>query len=47
MLAELGRPHEVVNLDYGPAMKAPDYLRNNPMGKVPALVHHAADGTGW
>ena len=44
MLAELGRPHEVVNLDYGTSMKAPDYLKINPMGKVPALVHRAADG---
>jgi glutathione S-transferase len=44
MLAELGRPFEIVNLDYGTTMKAPDYLAINPMGKVPALVHHAADG---
>jgi glutathione S-transferase len=39
MLAELGRPFETVNLDYGTTMKAPDYLAINPMGKVPALVH--------
>lgn len=39
MLAELGQPHEVVNLDYGTTMKAPDYLALNPMGKVPTLVH--------
>lgn len=44
MLEELGRPYEVVTLDYGTTMKAPDYLAINPMGKVPALVHHAADG---
>lgn len=44
MLAELGRPYELVNLDYGTTMKAPAYLAINPMGKVPALVHHAADG---
>ncbi|GGI85743.1 glutathione S-transferase [Polymorphobacter multimanifer] len=39
MLAELGQPFELVNLDYGTTMKAPDYLAINPMGKVPALVH--------
>lgn len=39
MLEEVGRPYEVRYLDYGPAMKAPDYLRINPMGKVPTLVH--------
>lgn len=39
MLEEVGQPYEVRYLDYGPAMKAPDYLRINPMGKVPALVH--------
>jgi glutathione S-transferase len=42
MLAELGQPHEVVTLDYGTTMKAPDYLAINPMGKVPALVHEVA-----
>lgn len=44
MLEELGRPYEMVTLDYGTTMKAPDYLAINPMGKVPALVHHATDG---
>lgn len=44
MLEELGRPYEIVTLDYGTTMKAPDYLAINPMGKVPALVHHAGDG---
>lgn len=44
MLEELGKPYEVVTLDYGTTMKAPDYLKINPMGKVPALVHHAGDG---
>jgi len=39
MLEEVGQPYEVRYLDYGPAMKTPDYLRINPMGKVPALVH--------
>lgn len=39
MLEEVGQPYEVRFLDYGPAMKAPEYLAINPMGKVPALVH--------
>lgn len=39
MLEEVGQPYEVRYLDYGPDMKAPDYLAVNPMGKVPALVH--------
>lgn len=39
MLEEIGQPYEVRYLDYGPAMKAPEYLAINPMGKVPALVH--------
>lgn len=39
MLEEVGEPYEVVNLDFGPAMKSPDYLAVNPMGKVPAIEH--------
>ena len=39
MMEELGEPYETVWLDYGPAMKSPDYLAVNPMGKVPALRH--------
>ncbi len=39
MLEEVGQPYEVRYLDYGTTMKAPDYLKINPMGKVPALVH--------
>lgn len=39
MLEEVGQPYEVRYLDYGEAMKAPEYLAINPMGKVPALVH--------
>lgn len=39
MLEEVGQPYEVRYLDYGPQMKAPEYRRINPMGKVPALVH--------
>jgi glutathione S-transferase len=39
MMEELGEPFETVWLDYGPAMKAPEYLAVNPMGKVPTLRH--------
>lgn len=39
MLEEVGQPYEMIILDYGPAMKAADYLAINPMGKVPAIVH--------
>jgi glutathione S-transferase len=39
MLEEVGQPYDTVILDFGPAMKGPDYRAVNPMGKVPALVH--------
>ncbi|MGD9965748.1 MAG: glutathione S-transferase family protein [Hyphomonadaceae bacterium] len=39
MLEEVGQPYETVVLGYGTTMKAPDYLRINPMGKVPAIKH--------
>ena len=39
MLEEVGQPYRTELLDYGTTMKAPDYLRINPMGKVPALRH--------
>ena len=39
MMEEVGEPYEARILDYGPEMKAPDYLAVNPMGKVPALCH--------
>ncbi|TNC71826.1 glutathione S-transferase family protein [Rubellimicrobium roseum] len=42
MMEEVGEPYEARILDFGPAMKAPEYRAINPMGKVPALVH---DGT--
>lgn len=42
MLEETGLPYDTRILDYGAAMKAPDYLAINPMGKVPALVHGEA-----
>ncbi len=42
MMEELGQPYDTVWLDYGTAMKAPDFLAVNPMGKVPALKHGSA-----
>jgi glutathione S-transferase len=39
MLAELGLPHRVVDIDLRRrAQTSPDYLRINPMGKVPAIT---------
>jgi len=40
MLEEIGAPYETVILGYEGAMKTPDYLAINPMGKVPAITHH-------
>lgn len=39
MLEEVGQPYETVVLDYASTMKAPEYLKINPMGKVPAITH--------
>lgn len=39
MLEEVGAPYEAVVLPYGDAMRSPEYLALNPMGKVPALRH--------
>lgn len=39
MLEETGLPYAEVVLDFGAAMKSPDYLAVNPMGKVPAIRH--------
>lgn len=39
MLAEIGVPYEKIELEYGAAMKTPEFLALNPMGKVPTLVH--------
>ncbi|NIA69123.1 glutathione S-transferase family protein [Pelagibius litoralis] len=39
MLEEVGTPYRTEIVDYGPAMKGPDYLAINPMGKVPAVRH--------
>jgi glutathione S-transferase len=42
MMEEIGLPYDTVWLDFGPAMKSPDYLAINPVGKVPALTHGSA-----
>jgi glutathione S-transferase len=39
MLEEVGADYTVELIEYGPAMKSPEYLAVNPMGKVPALRH--------
>lgn len=39
MLEEVGAPYRTVYVPFGPAMKAPEYLAINPMGKVPSLRH--------
>jgi glutathione S-transferase len=39
MLEEVGQPYETVVLDYATTMKGAEYLKINPMGKVPAIKH--------
>src|SRR5271155_1094466 len=39
MLEEVGQPYRAETVEFGPAMKGPDYRAINPMGKVPALRH--------
>ncbi|MEM9233627.1 MAG: glutathione S-transferase family protein [Pseudomonadota bacterium] len=39
MLEEIGEPYEEKLLSYGPEMKSDAYLKLNPMGKVPTVVH--------
>src|SRR5512134_743616 len=39
MLEEVGQPYRTELLEFGTTLKAPEYLRINPMGKVPALRH--------
>ncbi len=38
-LEEAGADYETAILEYGPGMKAPEFLAINPMGKVPAIRH--------
>ena len=40
MLEEAGAEYDTELLDYASTMKAGSYLKVNPMGKVPAIVHH-------
>ncbi|MFY8105806.1 MAG: glutathione S-transferase family protein [Elstera sp.] len=42
MLEEIGVPYEARIVQYGPDMKAPEYLAINPLGKVPAIRHNGA-----
>lgn len=39
MLEEVGVPYRTEFLNFASAMKTPDYLAINPMGKVPAIRH--------
>ncbi len=39
MLEELGAPYRTEIIEFDTTMKGPDYLRVNPMGKVPAIRH--------
>lgn len=39
MLEEVGEPYETQVVEYGEAMKSPEYLAVNPLGKVPAIRH--------
>lgn len=39
LLEELNVPYQVEVLQYGPEMKAADFLALNPMGKVPVITH--------
>lgn len=39
MLEEVGQPYRTEVLGYGATMKSPEYLKVNPMGKVPAIRH--------
>ncbi len=39
LLEEIGQPYRAELVDYGTAIKGPEYLRINPLGKVPALRH--------
>ena len=40
MLEEVGCAYDTEIVDYASTMKAEPYLAINPMGKVPAIVHH-------
>ena len=42
MLEEAGQPYRTEIMGYGPAMRTPEFLALNPMGKVPVLRHGTA-----
>lgn len=39
MLEEIGQPYDVKVMTFGGDIKSAEYLKINPMGKVPALMH--------
>lgn len=39
MLEEIGQPYDVKVMTFGGDIKSAEYLKLNPMGKVPALAH--------
>lgn len=39
IMEELGQPYTTEILEFGSTIKSPEYIRINPMGKVPALKH--------
>ena len=49
VLEELGLTYEPVYLDFAKGeQKAPDYLKINPNGRIPAIVdHHNNDTIVW
>lgn len=40
MLEEVGQPYDVKVMTFGGDIKSPEYLKLNPMGKVPTLTHN-------
>jgi glutathione S-transferase len=42
MLEEVGAAYRTEVLEFGTTMKSPEYLKINPMGKVPAIRHGPA-----
>ena len=40
MLEETGKPYQMEVLEYNASMKDPEYLKINPLGKVPSIVHN-------